>query len=369
VNAHDVLEEYVPAVSTQDAANEPAPDAACRASIVLSARNSSQLEARVRQLLEHLDVTNYTDGDLPSIAYTLQVGRDAMEQRLAFTAGGIDEMRRKLAACLDGGLGRAGIEGCHVGAAKRDKTIPTTSANGEDNLRAWVDGATVEWEKSYVRRPRRLSLPSYPFARERHWIGASTATLHPLVQRDASTADAQRFSSTFTGEEFYLADHVVKGSKVLPGVCYLEMIRAAVVLSGRSPDAGNSQVTLKNLVWMKPLEVNDARQVHIDLTPQASGELAFEIHSAAQAAESGGTEVVHAQGRALFATAAEVAPVDLVALQARCERAVEPEHCYATFRRVGMVHGPGYSGLRSAQVGTDADQRRFGGAHKQFHGM
>ena len=39
----------------------------------------------------------------------------------------------------------------------------------------------------------------------------------------------QRFSSVFTGEEFFLADHVVKGQRVLPEVAYLELARAAVV--------------------------------------------------------------------------------------------------------------------------------------------
>src|SRR5262249_10761330 len=42
-------------------------------------------------------------------------------------------------------------------------------------LRLWVRGLTVDWEALYANAPRRmLSLPTYPFARERYWIDAST---------------------------------------------------------------------------------------------------------------------------------------------------------------------------------------------------
>lgn len=38
---------------------------------------------------------------------------------------------------------------------------------------------------------------------------SSVPLLHPLVQSNSSTLEGQRYSSTFTGEEFFLAQHVV----------------------------------------------------------------------------------------------------------------------------------------------------------------
>src|SRR6185503_6687611 len=92
--------------------------------------------------------------------------------------------------------------------------------------------------------PRRISLPTYPFAKERYWLPAITVatqpqpehptrqgvtgSLHPLVQENTSDLWEQRFSTTFSGAEFFLADHVIQGTKVLPAVTYLEMARAAV---------------------------------------------------------------------------------------------------------------------------------------------
>src|SRR5260370_28694640 len=64
-------------------------------------------------------------------------------------------------------------------------------------------------------------------------LSAESAILHPLLHRNTSDLSEQRYSSIFTGEEFFLVDHQVKvdghaSQRVLPGVAYLEMARAAI---------------------------------------------------------------------------------------------------------------------------------------------
>src|SRR5262249_44795170 len=110
----------------------------------------------------------------------------------------------------------------------------------------WTKGLEVDWSKLYGEyRPQRISLPTYPFAKERYWIdrppkgsvdgnanvavnALASSMLHPLLHTNTSDLSEQRYSSTFTGEEFFLADHQVAGQKVLPAVAYLEMARAAI---------------------------------------------------------------------------------------------------------------------------------------------
>nr|WP_198863565.1 hypothetical protein [Bacillus velezensis] len=43
-----------------------------------------------------------SDAELKNIAYTLQVGREAMEERLAFTVTSISELNQKLTDFLQG---------------------------------------------------------------------------------------------------------------------------------------------------------------------------------------------------------------------------------------------------------------------------
>ncbi|HWU88257.1 MAG TPA: SDR family NAD(P)-dependent oxidoreductase, partial [Kofleriaceae bacterium] len=115
VNAHVVLEEY------RGPQAPPAASALDRpAIIVLSAKNQERLRDYARQLLAHLDVRACSPHDLASIAYTLQVGREAMEHRLALLANDGDELRAKLAAYLEGPE-RGALDGCWVGQVRRDK--------------------------------------------------------------------------------------------------------------------------------------------------------------------------------------------------------------------------------------------------------
>ena len=48
-------------------------------------------------------------------------------------------------------------------------------------------------------------------------VGRGWRAIHPLLQQNTSTLTTQRFSSTFTGEEFFLKDQVVQGRRILPG--------------------------------------------------------------------------------------------------------------------------------------------------------
>ena len=104
------------------------------------------------------------------------------------------------------------------------------------------------------RKPRLISLPTYPFAKDRYWVGdarahgsaaspgpAAPASLHPLLHANTSDFFQQSYTAEFTGDEFFLADHRIgadghRPRKILPGVAYLEMARAASTL--RCPSAG-----------------------------------------------------------------------------------------------------------------------------------
>src|SRR5262249_35978046 len=112
VNAHVVLEEYVPKPQKQPLASEAFPSRI----IVLSARNEERLQEQVRQLLVWLAVGTApcacptrveepqglvesgtaSDQRLQELAYTLQVGREAMEERLALQVNSFTELSEKL---------------------------------------------------------------------------------------------------------------------------------------------------------------------------------------------------------------------------------------------------------------------------------
>src|SRR4029453_9319562 len=224
-NAHLVVEEDVGPHQNHSAAPLRTP-----AVIVLSAKTEQQLKSQVSNLLAYIETQKFSDADLPDMAYTLQVGREAMEHRLALMANSLEEVTARLLLFAQG---EGDIEGLYQGEIKRNKEAVAFFAADADRQQAiaawmqkgkyakllefWVKGGALDWNRLYRdKHPRRISLPTYPFAKEQYWApvpdllpdnaalrSAGTSVLHPLVQQNTSDLTEQRFTSRLTGEEFY----------------------------------------------------------------------------------------------------------------------------------------------------------------------
>ncbi|HWU90308.1 MAG TPA: beta-ketoacyl synthase N-terminal-like domain-containing protein, partial [Kofleriaceae bacterium] len=375
-NAHVVIEEYC------EAARPAASAMRHPAMIVLSAKSEAQLQAQARRLRAHVTGGDF-DGELVDVAYTLQVGREAMDHRLAFTAGSLGELQAKLGAFVEG----RELEEGYRGEAQRNKealsifnsdellkgAVRTWVEQGEyaKLLSLWVKGLAVDWSALYPHAaPKRVSLSTYPFARERHWLDARSsdvavrtepsAVLHPLLHHNTSTVRGQRFSATLSGDELFLADHRVAGRRTLPGVAYLEMARAAVAMSLEDEDQEAMAVELGQVVWLRPLQIEHAQDVHIRLHENDRRELEFEIYTTQPDATGAKQAVVHAQGHARSLARRQGAEaIDLRGVRDRCEHAVDVAELYAAFSAMGIEYGPAHRALTSVQVGTGPDGQRF----------
>jgi len=376
-NAHVVLEEYALAPGT-----EQAPRAEL---IVLSSGTKKQLHEAAGALLGYLADAAAGGESAPRIedlAWTLQDGREEMAERLAFVAGTLDELASKLRGFLEG------REETGIYQGRVDKTDSQASIlegrEGHEFLRAvveegrlsklallWVGGNTFDWHHLHANRnPRRIGLPTYSFARQRYWIPngagqsrtvagakslATETRLHPLLHRNTSNLWGQRFSSTFSGDEFFLSDHVVAGWPMLPGVAYLELARAAIEHSAEA-DAGNG-LRLEDVAWLRPLALQDAElEVHIGLYREDDGLIGYEIYDGI--GDESGEPVIHGQGRAVLTPPGERPLIDLQALRGRCrEREVSGEALYARFQDSGLNYGPAHRGLEHLYIGHDATGR------------
>ena len=183
-NAHVILAEHVPAHAAAD------PASSVLVSIVLlSARTKEQLREQARRLLDWVRDERLEDADLPGVTLTLQVGREHMDERLAFTADNVAELVAGLRAFLDGDNAAP----LYRGRVKRAGSTMSLLADDEDMARTvgawiekrkfgkllelWVDGLDVPWRRFHpVPLPRRVSLPTYPFARERFWLPTRPAS-------------------------------------------------------------------------------------------------------------------------------------------------------------------------------------------------
>ncbi|HET8846573.1 MAG TPA: type I polyketide synthase, partial [Ktedonobacteraceae bacterium] len=177
-NVHLLVEEYIPAMSARPVSpQEPV-------AIPLSAKNEERLKEQARRLLVALCEQPFAEHDLPSIGYTLQVGREALEERLAFVVGSLQELKEKLRAFLDD---LEDSEGLYRGQVRQEKGTIALFAKDDELAEAvekwiarrkyhklldlWARGLHFDWSKLYgVVKPERISLPTYAFAREHYWM-------------------------------------------------------------------------------------------------------------------------------------------------------------------------------------------------------
>ncbi|MCP5008062.1 MAG: hypothetical protein GY941_29620, partial [Planctomycetes bacterium] len=202
-----------------------------------------------------------------------------------------------------------------------------------------------------------------PFAKERYWItethrkgiitpaGAAVSVIHPLLHENTSDFSEQRFTSHFTGKEFFLNDHQVKWNKVLSGVCYLEMSRAAVEKATGELEEGTT-IHLKNVVWFQPIVVDGfVQKVHIGLLGEYNGQIQFEVYTESDSEEE---SIVHSHGVLEFREKEETPPLGIQELKTQMNVGVlNAGECYQVFKEMGIDYGEGYQGIREIYKGEN----------------
>ncbi len=236
-NVHLILEEFIPEES-QRTAYEPAEEQTFI--FPVSARNEERLKEYVAKLSSFI----HPGLPLEDAAYTLQIGREQMEERVAFTAQNMTQLKER----LEGFLAGKTVSGCWRNRADKSNQAELapdlihkwlSSGSLEMIAEKWTGGGTMDWNLLYgENKPNRISLPTYPFEKIRYWVPKAekreslpqkrAGMLHPLLHENVSNMSGVRFRSSFSGGEFFLKDHVVKNERTLPGAAYLEMVRAAV---------------------------------------------------------------------------------------------------------------------------------------------
>jgi acyl transferase domain-containing protein/enoyl-CoA hydratase/carnithine racemase len=396
-NAHVVIEEHVQAGAAPSAEAGPGGQAL----VPLSAKTAEQLQQQVRELLDFIrrqpapGTEPHEPLTLAALACTLQLGRDAMDHRLALVVGSLDELAARLQAIVDGA---PRVEGLRRGQASRiDDTLAAFAADADlrdvierwiaqKNLAKiadlWVKGVELDLQRLHSGvPPRRLRLPTYPFAKDRCWVAPSAPRgpagggaaaehpplhlhppLHPLVHRNTSTLGQQGYSSRFTGREFFADDHRVQGQRVLPAVAYLEMAHAALV-DAMGGGCTPFQLELRHVAWAQPLAVgDDGRRVDIAVFSEDGTELGFEVgsgpdgepggESGSESGSGGAGDVLHCQGSAAIREAAAAEPLDLPALRARMDgRRLAGAQLYPRFAALGLQYGPAFQGIAAVHLG------------------
>jgi len=184
-------------------------------------------------------------------------------------------------------------------------------------------------------------------------ISAAGAVIHPLLHSNTSDLSEQRYSSILTGEEFFLTDHQVRSDahtsqKILPGVAYLEMARAAIEKAAPARP-GSAVLELHDTVWAQPIVVSSKKQVNLALLTDDYEQIDYEIYS-----QDADQDIVHCQGSAVWGRHPAPPRLDLEQLKGEMRQGqLEPSTVYALCARMGMIYGPAFQAITSIHRGND----------------
>lgn len=335
VNAHIVLEEYINC--------KPSPCVQKNNLFIVSAKNAQRLQEYVRLLADVID-----DSCFESAAYTLQNGRDQMNERLAVIASSSQQFKEAVYNWLNGKTGNNVFTGTIMQAVNSDEIIAS-----RDQLdvaaQKWVNGAHIDCNGLYSCPIVRVPLPTYPFEKERYWIETheqiQNKVLHPLVHSNVSTIWEQRFSTEFSGNEYYLEDHIIGGYRILPGVVMIEMVRAAAVLA-----CENKVHHLSNVMIMKPYCFEKCpHTVYIGVRPEKNG-----MHLELYTVNDNGERILH-----LSAFADMTGPIsvhgdspDIGTVCDNMKPVISGQECYEQFAKRGVRFGERYKGINVLYCGA-----------------
>jgi acyl transferase domain-containing protein/acyl carrier protein len=353
-NAHIILQEY-------QQKNIPVQPLKPYYLITLSAKKPEVLKQRKidlqNWLMQHADVS------LPALAYTLNAGRSHFNYRSAFIVTSVEELRLK----LDQDLAGQKPENYFQASGNKPKNQAIEQQALQDSIAAllvenadqhylqvlqkiaiyYVEGCKLNWDLLHAGEARqRISLPNYPFLKKRYWVApralntdSSVNNLHPLLGYNDATLSHFCYKTLLDPQAFYFTDHRVKGQKIFPGACYLEMARMA----GKLAKPESAIVGMKNVIWAQPLAIHEST---LSLTLQMSVKaesIVYEIIS--EQTDSG--HKLHSQGELIYGSyAPSTNQINIAALEAQLTQTVLRQDIYHLLETKGLLYGPSFQALQ-----------------------
>ncbi len=226
-------------------------------------------------------------------------------------------------------------------------------------------GCPLEVEKAFgdINSLQSVSLPHYPWQREKHWYtltpeGSDLVNrnrAHPLLGYRLKNQEAMWENQVDTQVLPFLGDHVVDGGAIMPAAAYVEMALAASADWFANDDNDLAadvddykQWELENLEIRAPIVLDVNKTIRLELHPKDGS---FKISSRDRLSDNPWTENV--VGRLLGETHKKVPPaVSLKPLMSNAENIISAAGHYKLTESVGLSYGTAFQGVQKVWVSS-----------------
>jgi acyl transferase domain-containing protein/acyl carrier protein len=246
----------------------------------------------------------------------------------------------------------------------RDDAMQIRTAAGK----LYTCGAPLDWSALYPGpRPRRISLPTYPFQRERYWMSPvfsprsedshhGVSPVHPLlgqIIRSPLLEDTLLYQSLVTPETLYMREHIIFGAPISPAAAHVSLLLTAAA------NLKNGPVVLEDLQFVSPLVTGEDRRSTLQVIIREVDHPVKRMQVASSANLEGVTDPsweTHCTGKLTAAGATggnAAAPVSIQDLKKRFDTAIDTAQLYETLGELGYHLGNGFRRIREVGKGEN----------------
>lgn len=221
----------------------------------------------------------------------------------------------------------------------------------------YTNGVNIDWAKLHRDRGTVVSLPSYPWQRERFWVETPRQTkhtrghgVHPLlgIQFDSSIAPGEHVwqQSVSVHSLPYLADHCVQNEVVFPGAAYVEIAIAATSAVYNGSLVVIDEMSLDQMLALAPgaerqiqvvLQKDEQEFAGIAISSRGEGEESWIRHGTIRVRSENGPRPNWEAGRGI---------------ENRCRQRMDSDAHYAKMNTRGLLYGDTFRGVEEVFLGA-----------------
>eukprot|EP00919_Chromeraceae_sp_WS-2016_P001123 GHVR01002803.1.p1 GENE.GHVR01002803.1~~GHVR01002803.1.p1 ORF type:complete len:3479 (-),score=561.50 GHVR01002803.1:2759-13195(-) len=251
----------------------------------ISAPDHETLLQKVKDLNKFI-INNYQELRIEDVSYTLNIGRDHFDKKVAIISNSFEELIKSLTLIIEDDKGKKDsdifdsqsvletVDRSDIEKQLKEFNVIKNIVIDKEELivfaKAYVLNLELDLSLLFVDiASYKISLPSYPFKKDYYWFDKKYISNDLSTQKNKyfdfkeSDTDQNCFIVNLNCDHFCFQEHQLHNHFILPGVAHIEMILAVLLQKLKT-----SNLSLRDVCWKKPIfyQENLVNQVLIILT-------------------------------------------------------------------------------------------------------